>query len=563
MNETTKKCINYCRVSSREQEESGYSLDSQQTLLKDYSLQKGFQIKKVFSVSESASGHKQRQVFGEMLEMLKKERIKIIICEKVDRLTRNLKDAVQINEWINEDPEREVHFAKENWILTKDSKSGEKFIWNVRVSVAQYYTDNLSEEVKKGQKEKIKQGWLPTQPPRGYKTVGEKGHKIHVIDHAEVPLIKKAFDLYSTGDYSLQTALNMMTELGLRTRSGNKMAKSRFAALLSNPFYIGKVRWNNVIYKGSHDGIIEKEVYDAVQDVMRRKSTPVYSKHFYLFKGLIKCSVCGGSITWQIHKGWVYGYCNGYKGCPKKSAVREDKIDEVIIDLLGKTQLKDSRLFDWAEKAIKHSHQEKASLLESSTESLNQRLKQLEARFEKLYDDKIDGKITESFYESKLRQYQEEKEQVLSSLSKNTGNDSRNNKLNEKLFVLSQRAKELYASCSNIDKKRQVLKFIYKSILLENDRTISTEYTDAFKLLVETIDYTNGSNFKFFDQRGNKKFEPSKNPLNETLKGPFDTKYTPMLRDQDSNLEPIDYTYPNVSKRGGLYHSRPFIKSPG
>lgn len=509
MNEPTKKCVNYCRVSSREQEESGYSLDSQQTLLKDYSLQKGFQIKKVFSVSESASGHKQRQVFGEMLDMLKKERIKIIVCEKVDRLTRNLKDAVQINEWINEDPEREVHFAKENWILTKDSKSGEKFIWNVRVSVAQYYTDNLSEEVKKGQKEKIKQGWLPTRPPYGYKTIGEKGRKIHVINHEEAPLIKKAFDIYSTGDYSLQTALNMMTELGLRTRSGNKMAKSRFAAMLSNPFYAGKVRWNNVLHKGSHDGLIEKEVYDSVQDVMRRKNTPVYSKHFYLFKGLIKCSVCGGSITWQIHKGWVYGYCNGYNGCPKKSAVREDKIDEVIIDLLGKTQLKNSRLFDWAEKAIKHSHQEKTTLLESSTESLNQRLKQIESRFEKLYDDKIDGKITELFYESKLQQYQEEKEQVLISLSKNTGNDSRNNKLNEKLFVLSQRARELYASCSNTDKKRQVLKFIYKNILLEDDRTISTEYTDAFKLLVETIDYTNGSNLKFFDQRGNKKFEPS------------------------------------------------------
>jgi len=531
MNEPARKCLNYCRVSSREQEESGYSLPAQEKLLKDYALNKGLKIQKVFSVSESASGRKQRQVFGEMLEMLKKERVKIIICEKVDRLTRNLRDAVLINEWINEDPEREVHFAKENWILTRDSKSNEKFIWNIRVSVSQYYTDNLSEEVKKGQKEKVAQGWLPTKPPRGYKTIGEKGHKIHVINHDEVPIIKKAFDIYSTGDYSLQKALDIMTELGLRTRSGNKMAKSRFAALLSNPFYIGKVRWNNVLYDGSHEGIISKEAYDAVQDVMIRKNTPKYSKHFYLFKGIIKCANCGGAITWQMHKGWVYGYCNGYRDCPKKSAVREDIIDNEVMDLLGRMLFKNSRIFDWAEKALKHSHKEKGDLLESSTEVLNQRLKQMDSRFERLYDDKIDGKITEDFYNSKLNQYSLEKEQVLTSLSKNIGTDSRYTKLNGHLFTLSQRAKDLYSSCKDINRKRLILKFIYKDIGLGNDRMLVAEYTDAFKLLVEVIKETNGSNVQIFSEKQNKKFEPSVLLSTKTKNDPCKVVFDSLLRD--------------------------------
>ena len=87
--------------------------------------------------------------------------VKIIVCEKVDRLTRNQRDGVKINEWMNEDPEREVHLVKENTILSKDSKSHEKFIWNIKISVSKFYTDNLSEKIKKGKKKKIAQGGLP------------------------------------------------------------------------------------------------------------------------------------------------------------------------------------------------------------------------------------------------------------------------------------------------------------------------------------------------------------------------------------------------------------------
>lgn len=168
------KTVLFCRVSSKEQETEGYSLSSQEKLLSEYAQAKHFNVKRVFAISESASGSVQRNTFKQMLTYLSKNDIKILIVEKTDRLTRNHKDAVAMNDWVNEDPERQVHFVKENFFLHKESKSNEKFIWNIKVSVAEYYLDNLSEEVKKGQKEKLAQGWLPTRPPLGYKTVGEK-----------------------------------------------------------------------------------------------------------------------------------------------------------------------------------------------------------------------------------------------------------------------------------------------------------------------------------------------------------------------------------------------------
>lgn len=169
------KTILFCRVSSKEQEETGYSLPAQEKLLTEYSEKKDFKIDKIFSISESASGKTQRKFFDEMLAYVRKNNIKNIICEKVDRLTRNLKDAVEINDWIAEDSERQVHLVKDSLILHKESRSQEKLNWNVRLIFAQNYIDNLSEEVKKGQKEKIAQGWIPCRAKLGYKTVGEKG----------------------------------------------------------------------------------------------------------------------------------------------------------------------------------------------------------------------------------------------------------------------------------------------------------------------------------------------------------------------------------------------------
>jgi len=170
------KTVLYCRVSSKEQEETGYSLPSQEKLLKDYSQRKALEVLRVFSVAESASGAKQRKVFGEMMDYIDKNKVTNLVCEKVDRLTRNLKEAVVANEWVDSNPDRQIHFVKQNLVIHKNAKSDEKFRWDIEIVLAKKFIANLSEEVKKGQKEKIAQGWLPTRPPIGYKTIGEKGH---------------------------------------------------------------------------------------------------------------------------------------------------------------------------------------------------------------------------------------------------------------------------------------------------------------------------------------------------------------------------------------------------
>jgi len=187
-NEKLKSVI-YARVSTKEQEETGYSLPSQGKLLNEYAARKEFRVVKEFSVAESASGAKERKIFGEMIEFMKKNKIPVLLCEKVDRISRNFKEAVAVNDWLEEDESRSVHFVKQNLVIHKHAKSDEKFRWDIEIVLAKKYIANLSEEVRKGQKEKLAQGGFPMKAPLGYKgTVANSPEKLKPRIIAKTPI---------------------------------------------------------------------------------------------------------------------------------------------------------------------------------------------------------------------------------------------------------------------------------------------------------------------------------------------------------------------------------------
>jgi site-specific DNA recombinase len=163
-----EKAIIYARVSTKEQAEEGYSLASQIKLLRDYAEKNSLEIVKEFVIPESASGRQERKTFKEMMEYCKKRGISHILCEKVDRITRNLQDAVWIDGWLQDNQDRRIHFVKQNLVIHQNAKSYEKFQWDIYVVLARQYSNNLSEETKKGLLEKAEEGWYPGPTKRGY-----------------------------------------------------------------------------------------------------------------------------------------------------------------------------------------------------------------------------------------------------------------------------------------------------------------------------------------------------------------------------------------------------------
>ena len=506
------KSLLYARVSSREQEETGYSLPSQEKLLQEYAIRKDFSIAKKFSISESASGRNQRKTFNEMLAYARKHNIKIIICEKVDRLTRNLKDAVAVDEWLEEDADRQVHLVKNSLVMHKNSRSQEKLNWGMNILIAKNTTDNLSEEVKKGQVEKIRQGWLPTKPPIGYKTTGERGHKIHIVDETSAPFARRMFEHYATGNYSLKKLTDVMYAEGLRTRGGNKVKKSRMHQLLSEPFYYGKNLWKGELSDGKQEPLISKELFDAVQQKLTRKiGSPQYRKHLPIFKAKITCEECGGTITWETQKGHWYGHHSDYakyEHCTKKAYIRQEKVEEQLFPHFEKAVPKDKRVLKWLEKALKESHADEIEVSTSQRESLNRSFEKIQKRLEAVYVDKIDGKITIEFYEQRFKEYTAEKDAILESLNNLNRANTKYYEAGYAIHELACKAKDIYLSRKATPEEKRLLLSQMFSNLHQNKSRITPDYTLAFQFLIEWM------------PRINKSFEPTKNPAHsEALVG--------------------------------------------
>lgn len=228
---STRTAVIYTRVSSREQELEGFSLDAQSKLLREYAERNGLQIVQAFEDVETAKTTGRKQ-FGEMIAFLQRNRrtCRTLLVEKTDRLYRNFKDAVTLEEL-----DIEIHFVKESQILSKDSKSQIKFMHDIRLAVARNYSENLREEVKKGMQEKASQGIYPGRPPFGYRN--NEGTRSIEIHPEKAAIAKRVFELYAAGFCSL-----LELSKTIRGESGVKISKTNLHKMLTNPFLYWPVR---------------------------------------------------------------------------------------------------------------------------------------------------------------------------------------------------------------------------------------------------------------------------------------------------------------------------------
>ncbi len=548
------RAVGYARVSSKDQEDSGYSLPAQEKLLREQAERNGYDLVKVFAIQESAAGKIQRKIFHEMMEHVTKTKINTIFVETTDRLTRNFADVPVIDEWILADEKHQIILVKEGCVLHKDSKSHEWFMWRVKVATAEYYIRLLSENVKKGQKEKLFQGWLPSKPPLGYKTVGEKGHKIHVIDPDKAPLIKKMFDLYGSNRYSTKKLADVIFQEGLRSRGGNKVSHSRVHQLLGDPFYYGMNRWNNKITKGGHEPLITKESYMRCQEIMHSNGTPRYYKHNSLFKNVFRCAECGGRITWEVHKGNWYGHCNHYKNCQQRDWVKQENIDIQVIQTISGLNPKGveatENMLSWVQEALKESHGEEIEFREKATGELNRRYEMVTIRLDKLYDDKIDGKISEDFYQKKFTQYKAEQEEVKNTLDKHQNANLKYFEMGGTILEIAKQAWRIYTNRYNlknpsddnmVNDKRLLLSLLFSNTKINGEKT-EISYHKAFKMIFDRVSEITGEKM---DEKTI--FELTKKPVNKEKSRAFGSAHPIWLPGWDSNPRPIGYACPLIS----------------
>src|ERR1700674_331804 len=237
------------RVSSKDQEEAGFSIPAQLRLLREYAASHGFVIVEEF-VDAETSKTGDGNGFTRMVQYLKKHKAtcRTILVEKTDRLYRNPKDWVTLDEL-----DLEKHFVKENKVLSRSSRSSDKLAHGMTVVMAKHFIDNLSEETLKGMTEKARAGIYPSFAPVGYRNAdGPSGKRIIVPDPDTVPMITELFSRFVTGRYSLDALVKELRSEGVSLH-GHKLHKSAAHQILRKRLYMGDFDWGGTTYPGAHE----------------------------------------------------------------------------------------------------------------------------------------------------------------------------------------------------------------------------------------------------------------------------------------------------------------------
>jgi len=324
------KAVILARVSTSRQEEEGHSLPAQIKRLQDYAKRKDFEVVKTFSFSESA-GDKIRKKFLEVINYLRKHKeVRVLLCENVDRITRNFKDAVDLDEMRKEE-DLEIHFVQDNFFINKNATGNQMFMWEAKVFLAKQYLNRLSDDVKRSNELKLEKGEWISKAPIGYiNTIDKEGNKDMIPDPLRSHLVVKMFQMYATGSSSTQQIKEEMDRLGLKSNMPSPMplSKSQVHHTLNNPFYHGTMRIKGQFYPHKYEPLIDKQLFDRVQEVFKgyNKKPYRYACKPFVFRAMIRCAECGCLISGELKKGkYVYYSCSNYKKVHKNRIyVRED-----------------------------------------------------------------------------------------------------------------------------------------------------------------------------------------------------------------------------------------------
>ncbi|MBI1912111.1 MAG: recombinase family protein [Deltaproteobacteria bacterium] len=481
-----KHYFGYTRVSTLKQGEKGVSLQEQHAAIENYARRNGLNIAAWFQEKETAA-KRGRPVFTNLMRSLERGEAAGLIVHKIDRSARNLKDWADLGELI--DKGVEIHFANESLDL---HTRGGRLSADIQAVVAADYIRNLREETRKGFYGRIKQGFFPLPAPLGYLDAGKAKPKIP--DPVKAPLIKKAFELYASGKYTLDSLKEELEALGLKNRHGGKVSKNGLAMLLKNPFYIGLISLNKTgeIFQGAHVPLISKSLFDQVQGILSGKGVSKIQKHDFLFRRMLTCKYCEYTLIGEMQKGNVYYRCHT-KDCPT-IGIREDIVEESIVQELSYTQIDSTSLKCLMEMLAifeQNWNKNKKDLIASI--ELNQ--SQLNDRLRRITDAYIDGVLERDLFEERktelLMQRKGLEDKIAGLKTPVTGS------VPDEVRKFLELTKSAYVSfkMGTVEQKRDLLKILTSNRYIEG-KNVELQLKNPFVTVAEAQKNQNGGPYR-------------------------------------------------------------------
>jgi site-specific DNA recombinase len=391
----------------------------------------------------------------------------VLCCDKIDRLTRSFSKELVTLDDLRRTGKIELHFPSDNIILHNESPATDLFRFTMGVSLAKYFSDSISDNVKRAYEAKIKKGEWIGKAPVGYMNVAdENGRKNIVPDPERSPYIKKIFQMYASGKYSMRQIVERINELGYKsnTKYEKPLTLSKIVHILENSFYYGFMRIKGFRYPHKYQPLITTELYFTTKRIKKQRYNlpkKIESKP-YIFRGIIRCGECGCAISPGKHKGHVYYSCTNYKKYHKKKTyVREEELLKPVYEMFEGIKFTDEQIKDIVAD-LKTTTKAENRFFTHSMRELQKEYARFENRISKLADDRYDGNISKDFYDKKFKEYSIKQENILTRMGKYDKADKDSYITAQMILEIAKNSRDLFDK-SEIHEKNHLLKFVLQN----------------------------------------------------------------------------------------------------
>lgn len=470
--------IIYCRKSSESKEKQVASISDQISECTSYASFNKLNVISVITEERSAFKPNNRPKFSEILELVKSGDIDGVITWKADRLARNPEEGGKVIQMLQDKKLKEIRTP----IGELYTPASDHLILQIHFGMANQYSRNLSENVKRGTKYKIGRGEYPAPAPLGYENYGDVGKRNIRPVEFEAKVLKEIFTLTSNSNYSLSKLCKYAKEQGLKHHSGKYVGKSSMQRILTNPVYYGCFKWNGELYQGNYDPIISKKLFDSTQIALSDRTKPKQTKYNNPYNGILKCGYCGCGITTTVKTKkyertkrtvtYIYHHCSKRRGgCDLKSFSTED-LEKFLYDNLAYISI-DEEVWRLGLELVKKKHEDLTSLNSERRKKLLNEYSAGEDRLNKLINLRLNGELTQQEMAQAKSKLIENQAGIKSMLNDNEHSEHGWLELTEDFLNTAFHAKEILEEGNPFEKK-ELVKKLGQNLFLNNDNLVVT-----------------------------------------------------------------------------------------
>ena len=533
--ETKEKVVAiYCRISTTEQAEEGYSIGEQERLLMEYCDKNGFDVYKTYA-DRGISGKdiKHRPAIQELLRDASSKKFNMVISWKINRLSRKLADAIKIVEVLEK---HGIAYRSYSEPFESDTPAG-RMQFQLMALIGEFERNTIAQNVKMGMCAKARSGeWCGGIAPLGYDWVPMEGTEQSVrrksrleINEKEAGTVRKIFELYASGK-GYKAIVNQINKEGYQTKRGNPFSVAQIKDILTNPVYIGKVRFdvrrnwsekrrkninpNPIIAEGIHQPIIDDELWNRVQGIIKQKPgkpSRIYDGEYPL-TGILRCPECGAGMVISrttntlkdgTKKRIVYYACGAWKNkgtavCHSNS-IRVEKANAVVFRELEKV-FSDEKFLKMILAKVNEESRRQNAQAEKEWTRVEKELQQYENRRRKAFEAYEDGLLTGDEFLARKNEIVGEM-QRLQKRKKNIGELTGQERQKEIPYETVRDILKNFSMVLNSDGierglKKHLLHMLISEITIDKTREIDTIHLHLTGELVQFLQNADGTSLR-------------------------------------------------------------------